>query len=164
MVKHPSGPGKRPRLARRDRGAEAARSGDRGRTRRTAGRACGGSRPSGRAALRDRGIACRAGETLPSCYFGGALGDYAVARLRAADRSGRRRGVGLHLVRVAVATAFGRGNEVAEFQFDPNNRSMLGLVRAFGARVDATRDRAVHPGECCARPGGADHRHAADRY
>jgi GNAT superfamily N-acetyltransferase len=54
----------------------------------------------------------------------------------------RRRGLGRRLAGAAVAAAFGRGAEAAEFLFAPGNRPIAGLVRALGARVDATLDRA----------------------
>jgi GNAT superfamily N-acetyltransferase len=54
----------------------------------------------------------------------------------------RRHGLGRRLVAQAVAGAFGRGAEAAEFLFDPGNRPIAGLVRALGARIDATLDRA----------------------
>jgi pimeloyl-ACP methyl ester carboxylesterase len=54
----------------------------------------------------------------------------------------RRHGLGRRLVAAAVAAAFERGAEAAEFLFAPGNRPIAGLVRALGARIDATMDRA----------------------
>jgi ribosomal protein S18 acetylase RimI-like enzyme len=54
----------------------------------------------------------------------------------------RRRGLGRMLVARAAAGAFARGAEAAEFLFAPDNRPVAGLVRALGARVAATLDRA----------------------
>jgi ribosomal protein S18 acetylase RimI-like enzyme len=55
----------------------------------------------------------------------------------------RRRGLGRRLVGAALAAAFeARGAEAAEFLFDPGNRPIAGLVRALGARIGATLDRA----------------------
>ena len=54
----------------------------------------------------------------------------------------RRRGLGRRLVGAALAAAFERGAEAAEFLFAPGNRPIAGLVRALGARIDATLDRA----------------------
>lgn len=56
--------------------------------------------------------------------------------------SHRRRGLGRLLVSRALATAFARGAEVAEFSFAPDNRPVAGMVRALGARFAATLDRA----------------------
>jgi GNAT superfamily N-acetyltransferase len=54
----------------------------------------------------------------------------------------RRCGLGRGLVSAALAGAFERGAEAAEFLFAPGNRPIAGLVRALGARIDATLDRA----------------------
>ena len=54
----------------------------------------------------------------------------------------RRHGLGRRLVAAAVAAAFERGAEAAAFLFAPGNRPIAGLVRALGARIDATMDRA----------------------
>ena len=54
----------------------------------------------------------------------------------------RRRGLGRRLVGAVLAAAFERGAEAAEFLFAPGNRPIAGLVRALGARIDATLDRA----------------------
>jgi ribosomal protein S18 acetylase RimI-like enzyme len=54
----------------------------------------------------------------------------------------RRQGLGRRLLADALAGAFARGAEAAEFLFAPDNRPIAGLVRALGARIDATMDRA----------------------
>lgn len=55
----------------------------------------------------------------------------------------RRRGLGRRLLGAALAAAFeARGAEAAEFLFDPGNRPVIHLVRALGAQVGATLDRA----------------------
>ena len=47
----------------------------------------------------------------------------------------RRRGVGLGLVRTALALAFESGFVAAEFFFAPDNRAMIGLARKLGASL-----------------------------
>jgi len=54
----------------------------------------------------------------------------------------RQRGLGRYLVGAVLAAAFERGAEAAEFLFAPGNRPIAGLVRALGARINATLDRA----------------------
>jgi GNAT superfamily N-acetyltransferase len=54
----------------------------------------------------------------------------------------RRCGLGRGLVGAALAAAFEHGTEVAEFFFAPGNHPIAGLVRALGARIDVTLDRA----------------------
>jgi GNAT superfamily N-acetyltransferase len=54
----------------------------------------------------------------------------------------RRRGLGRGLVGAVLAAAFERGAEAAEFVFASGNRPIAGLVRALGARIDVTLDRA----------------------
>ena len=56
--------------------------------------------------------------------------------------SHQRHGLGRHLVDAALAAAFARGAEAAEFRFAPDNRPIAGLIQALGARIDATLDRA----------------------
>jgi pimeloyl-ACP methyl ester carboxylesterase/ribosomal protein S18 acetylase RimI-like enzyme len=69
----------------------------------------------------------------------------------------RRRGLGRRLLGAAMAAAFEeRGAEAAEFLFAPGNRPIVGLVRALGARIGATMDRAeVRRAEPAAPPRAA---------
>lgn len=57
--------------------------------------------------------------------------------------SHRRRGLGQRLVAEALAHAFARGAETAEFSFIPSNTALVGLVAALGARFDVLRGHAV---------------------
>lgn len=52
------------------------------------------------------------------------------------------RGLGRRLVASALAAAFGRGAECAEFALTPDNQAMARLVRSLGGTVDAARGRA----------------------
>ena len=52
------------------------------------------------------------------------------------DERYQRQGLGQRLVSYAVALAFENGAEIAEFEFDPDNRALIGLVRRLGARID----------------------------
>jgi GNAT superfamily N-acetyltransferase len=49
----------------------------------------------------------------------------------------RRRGLGRSLVGAAIAAAFRRGAEVAEFLFAPDNRAVVALIRALDARIES---------------------------
>jgi pimeloyl-ACP methyl ester carboxylesterase len=51
----------------------------------------------------------------------------------------RCRGLGRSLTRAAVAAAFARGAEVAEFLFAADNRAITAIVRALGARIEVGR-------------------------
>lgn len=62
----------------------------------------------------------------------------------------RRRGLGRHLLALALVTAFEHGAGMAEFLFAPENRPIVSLVRALGARVAATLDRAEMSAACFA--------------
>ncbi len=53
------------------------------------------------------------------------------------DPAFRRRGLGQRLVARALALAFDRGMQSAEFVFAPNNRALAGLVDALGGRITA---------------------------
>jgi len=54
----------------------------------------------------------------------------------------RRRGLGQRLVAGALAVAFARGAESAEFVFASDNRALIGLVRALGGRMGPSLGRA----------------------
>lgn len=62
----------------------------------------------------------------------------------------RRQGLGRHLLTVAVVAAFEHGAGKAEFLFSPENRPIVSLVRALGARIAATLDRAELNAACFA--------------
>jgi GNAT superfamily N-acetyltransferase len=49
----------------------------------------------------------------------------------------RRCGLGQRLVARALAVAFDRGMQWAEFIFAPNNRALAGLVETLGGRIKA---------------------------
>jgi ribosomal protein S18 acetylase RimI-like enzyme len=53
------------------------------------------------------------------------------------DPAFRQRGLGQRLVARALALAFARGAQSAEFVFAPDNQALAGLVRALGGRITA---------------------------
>jgi GNAT superfamily N-acetyltransferase len=50
------------------------------------------------------------------------------------DPAFRRRGLGQHLVVRALTTAFARGAQSAEFNFEPGNRPLVSMVQMLGGR------------------------------